>query len=258
MAEQVTVEPKAVQPDAGLVFRVQMWMSHYFLGYWKHMVAVVVAVLFGVLIYGQYSSWYEGNQKSTSQSVARAELSIYRDLILTLPEDQRASARDSLPDLTSLLLSVPMGAAQKTPLLAGGEALWTIAQGSSGTASVEAAMSAAELFRLAGDPAKQREALSFAAKDASGALRFGAEGGLATLDLAEGRGEAAIVRLSSLAQGLDGYLAEQTMLDLAGVQTHLGKNAEARATYEAFLQRFPTSSRADQARKQLETLGVTP
>uniref|UniRef100_UPI0025A09F14 hypothetical protein n=1 Tax=Klebsiella pneumoniae TaxID=573 RepID=UPI0025A09F14 len=84
-------------------------------------------------------------------------------------------------------------------------------------------LDAAEAFRLADKRDKQRAALTAAAEGSTGILAYAAEGGLATLELAEGQGDAAVARLRKLSESQEGYLAEQATIDLGLALEHLGK-----------------------------------
>ncbi|MBN2800574.1 MAG: hypothetical protein JXX28_15640 [Deltaproteobacteria bacterium] len=249
-------EPQMVQPDAGLAFRVEMWFNNVFLGYWKHFVAAVALVLFGILIYGQYTTWYQGQQRQASQQIADTERALYKDLVKSQPEEHRAQIRRMLPNLPAYLMNIPLEDAQLPLVTQSADALAAIGQGAAGTEGVEAWLQAAELYRLAGQTEKQREALTAASARAKGPLLYGAQGGLANLEISAGEGDAAIQRLSALSTALDGYLAEQATLDLAMTQQHFGHDTDARHTYEGFLTKWPTSLRVDEVRGRLDHLSA--
>lgn len=223
--------------DAGSMFRAEMFTTNLLLGYWKHLVAAVVVGLLAVLIYGQYADWHRRSQRTTTSQIATALAELPAELPL-IPE--RIAAGEAVDP--ALL--------EKT-----GDTLVAIANGASGPARVEALLQAAELFRIAANPEKQREALAGAAGEAEGVLAFAAEGALANLELEQGQGDAAVSRLQRAMQAHDGYLAEQAALDLGLALEHLGRSDEAGRVYADFLTRWPDSPRADGVRQRQAQLG---
>jgi tetratricopeptide (TPR) repeat protein len=211
--------------EAGAMFKFEMFATNFLLGYWKHLLGVVVTALLLILAYGQYRDYTRRTQREAAARIS-----------------QRMS---ELPaDLPTLAESIARGEPVDTAALGNvGDELVAIANGTRGTAQVEAFLTAAELFRLAGTADKQRDALLNAVENSDGVLHYSAVAGLANLELAQGNGDEAVARLQQLAQGYDGYLAEQAEIDLGLALEHLGKNDEARKVYDEFLQRFPDSSR---------------
>jgi tetratricopeptide (TPR) repeat protein len=66
--------------EAGLGFKVEMAVQNFFLGYWKHLVAIVVIGLIGTLIYGQAKSWQQGQQRAASAQIAAIEADLRDEL----------------------------------------------------------------------------------------------------------------------------------------------------------------------------------
>lgn len=223
--------------DAGSLFRAEMFTTNLLLGYWKHLVAAVIVTLLGVLIYGQYVDFHRRSQRTTTSQVATALADLPAELPL-LPE-RIASGQPVDPALL-----------ERT-----GDTLVAIANGASGPAKVEALLQAAELFRLAANPQKQRDALVGASANGQGVLAFAAEGALANLELEQGEGDAAVTRLRGLMAGHDGYLAEQAAIDLGLALEHLSRNDEAGKVYAEFLTKWPDSPRADVVRQRQALLG---
>jgi hypothetical protein len=226
--------------DAGAMFRVEMFLTNALLGYWKHLVALVVVVLLGILIWGQYTSWYQSGQRAVTAEIARA--------VSTLP-----APVPYLPELIASGQEVDLAKIEQV-----GDDLVAIANGATGAARVEGLLLAAELFRMSDKVDKQRSALAAASEDAPGALRYAAESGLANLELAQGEGDAAVKRLRDLAGSEDGFLAEQAMIDLGMAYEQLGRDDEAGKVYDEFLTRFPKSTRTDQVQERKEGLGEAP
>ncbi len=229
MAESVQDDLELKPAKAGAAFRAEMFVTDLALRYWKHAAAAVVTILVVVLVYGQVQQYRVAGQRTTAREVS-AEL---------------AKLPAPLPQLSaSVAEGKPIDTARLAPV---GEALVAIANGASGPAAVDARMTAAEVFRLVGDKARQREALTKALPDATGVLAWSVDSALANLDLEEGKGDDAVGRLKKLSVG-EGFLAEQSTLDLGLALESLDRDDEAAKVYADFLTRFPTSTRADDAR----------
>lgn len=233
MAENAAEDDLELKPaDAGAMFRVEMFATNFLLGYWKHIVAIAVMVLVSILVYGQYRDFHRRTQRSTTAQISGA--------LGELP--------DSLPMLSARIANgEPV---DPTELEGVGDKLLAIAGEASGPARVEGYLSAAEVFRLADKTDKQRTALEAAVEDGEGILGYAAEGGLATLELAQSQGDAAVERLRTLSKTQQGYLAEQATIDLGLALEHLGKKADAAAVYADFETRFPDSPRLGEVKER--------
>jgi tetratricopeptide (TPR) repeat protein len=240
LADKTADDDLELKPaGAGAMFRLEMFATNVLLGYWKHMLAVVVVVLLSILLYGQYRDSYRRDQRTTSALIA----------------DEMARLPDLAPGLSE---KVAMGEAiDKAQIETVADAIVAIANGASGTARVEGLLTAAELYRLAQKVEKQRGALEGAA-DSKGVLAFAAEEGLANLELGVGEGEKAVERLRRLVEAHEGFLAEQAMLDLGLALEHLGKMAEADKLYSEFLTKFPESLRADDVKQRQARVAAAP
>jgi tetratricopeptide (TPR) repeat protein len=224
---------------AGALFRAEMFTSNVVLGYWRSALTVVVVVLLGILLYGQYKNYHRRSQRGTAAEIAQE----IAKLPAPLPELAQQVASGQTVDTAQLVTTA--------------DALMAIGSSSSGTASTEALLHAAELYRLASAPDKQRTALTAATESADGVLLFAAEEGLANLELAEGKGEEAVARLRTLSEGED-FLAEQAALDLGLALEHLGRPAEAAEVYASFLTKWPESTRKDEVEEHQARLGGAP
>lgn len=219
--------------DAGALFRAEMWATNAVLGYWKHLLAVLVVVLLSFLFYGQYKDYVQRTQRSFTSMTAEVE--------------------SSLPDTFDVLgQQIATGSLEIEPseLESAGDKLIEVADQASGTARAEALLKAAELFRLAEADEKRREVLNKASEDAEGVLRFAAEGALANLELELEEGDAAVQRLKNMMQDTEGFLAEQAALDLGLALEQLDRNDEAIGVYDEFLTRWPSSPRVDEVRER--------
>jgi tetratricopeptide (TPR) repeat protein len=210
---------------AGTLFRLEMFTTNFLLGYWKQLVAVVVVFLVMILAWGQYNDITRRNQRETAARIAER----LGELSQPLPYVAEAIAKGEEVD-TAKLEEVADG-------------LIAIGNGASRAARVEAYLTAAELYRLADLPDKQRSALTQAVESGEGILGYSASAALANLELAEGDGDASVQRLRELVRSSEGYLAEQAQIDLALALEHLGRKDEAAQVYDEFLQQFPESPR---------------
>lgn len=228
MAETAQDDLELKPARAGAAFRAEMFFTDIALRYWKHAVAAVVVGLLSVLAFGQYQQSVVREQRRASSAIAEEVAKLPAPLPLLA---QQVSAG---------------GTVDLAKVEAVGDALVAIANGTSGTAAVDARMTAAEAFRLAGKPDKQREALTRALDGASGVLGWSVESAIANLDLQEGKGDEAVTRLEALSKKADGFLGEQATLDLGLAYETLGRKDDALRVYADFVARFPTSTRTEE------------
>ncbi len=232
MADTVQDDLELKPARAGAAFRAEMFATDLALRYWKHAVVVIVVGLVSVLAFGQYQQYVVREQRRATAAIA----------------EELAKLPVPLPAIASQLASGE--SVDLAKIEAAGDALVAVANGASGTAAAEARMSAAEAFRLAGKPDKQREALTRALPVASGVLAWSAESALANLDLQEGKGDEAVARLEKLSKGTEGFLGEQATLDLGLAYETLGRKEDAGRVYADFLTRFPSSTRTDDVKSR--------
>ena len=76
---------------AGALFRAEMFTSNVVLGYWRSALTVVVVVLLGILLYGQYKNYNRRSQRGTAAEIAQEMAK------LPAPLPQRAGAAPSGP-----------------------------------------------------------------------------------------------------------------------------------------------------------------
>ena len=231
MSEQNPEELSLPEQDAGALFRTEMAITNFFLGAWKQLLAVVALGLALTLVYGQYATWHRGQQRQAS-----AEIS---EVMRKLPE--RIDPSNMSDDV-------------RKQLEQGAISLEAIGANSSAPVSVEAYLQATEIFRRLDLKESQRRALTAAAPDAEGPLRYAVDGALANLDLEEGSGDAAVERLRAMSKDLDGFLAQQAMIDLGLALEHLERPEEATAVYTDFAKKFPNSTLLDEAKGRYAAL----
>lgn len=226
MAEDQQDDLELKTADAGTAFRAEMFATQILLGYWKHGVALVIVVLIAILGWGQYRDMHRRSQRTATAQIA--------ETLARLPEP--------LPALAESVASGEQVDVAKVEAV--GDELVGLANGTSGTAAAEARITAAEAFRLAGKPDKQRAALENAS-GASGVMAYAVESELANLDLEQGLGDSAVARLEKLSASQGGFLAEQAAIDLGLAYEHLGRDQDAAKVYASFVERFPNSPRLE-------------
>ena len=224
MAEDEDLDLQLAPEDAGAVFRAEMAATNFFMGYWPQILGVLIVGLLGVFFYGQYGSYVQHSQRAIASRIADVE----RDLTAASTDDDRVGA-----------------AAQ----------LEAIGSASSGTASIEARLKAAELYRRAGETDKRRAVLESASEDSTGLLHFAAESSLAAMDLNADHGAAAIGRYRKLADDSSDYLAQEASIELARALEVLGRVDEADKVYGDFLSRWPDSPRAAEVESSRALVG---
>lgn len=210
--------------DAGLIFRAEMWATNAFMGYWKHLLAILIVLLLAVLFFGQYRSWHQSHQREASHSIFEIEQGLMR------------SATD-------------------VELAAAADEFAALASASGGTAKAEAQLKAAELYRSSGNSVRQREVLDeMLAGDLDGVLRFAARSAMASLEMEEGNHEAAVGHLTSLYQNGDTFLSEQAGMDLGVVYEHQKQIDEARKLYTDMLAVMEDGPRRETVEERLAGL----
>ena len=226
MAEENDEDLELELADAGVAFRAEMWATNFMMGYWKHVLAVLIAGLLAILLFTQYQDYVRKSQRTATYQISKVEASLETD--------------------------------SKEARCAAANALKTIADASKGTAKVEALLKASELFRLCENPEEQRLVLEAASEQANSVLKYSAVAALANLDLEEGKGDSAIERMTSLKEGYDGFLAQRAAIDLGLALEHLGRFDEAQNVYAEFLTTWPNSPRSEEVRGRQKAQGVTP
>ncbi len=228
---------KIENEDAGALFRVEMAAVDFLGKYYLHLIAIAVATVVGVGLYGQYSQMYQAGQRNTTAAIA--------DVVTDLPKDMMSLAATKAgfgpkgEDIDVEQLSESAGQ------------LMELGAKGSNTASVEAYLKAAELYRLADDSASRRKALEAAAAGTTGVLRYAAVAGLANLDLEEDQVEQGLARFRELS--LDkGYLGQQASLDLAAALEVLDRAGEAVPVYDDYVRRWPKATNIDDVRQRRE------
>jgi hypothetical protein len=238
VAEDEDLDLELAPEDAGTAFRAEMAATNFFMGYWKQLLAALIVGLLSIFLYGQYGNYVQNSQRTIAAHIADVE----RDLPTTLVGLAKQKAAGQFTATNEELV----GAAAQ---------LEAIASASSGTASIEARLKAAELYRLAGEQEKRRGVLEAASEASTGLLHFAAESALAAMELNADQGEAAVARYTTLASDTDAFLAQQATIELAAALHILGRKDDADKVYGDFMTRWPDAPRASEVASLRERMG---
>lgn len=222
----------------GLGLRAEMGVQEFML---KHGPRVLVLLAVGVVAIGVYGWWRDADlnaQRAAAARIAAVEADLPADLLQLA---QGRAGIGSAPDPAEITDEA--------------ERLMAIGDESRGTVAVEAWLKAAELYRLADDPAGRRAALDKAATNGHGVLRYAAVAALANLDLEQDKADEGIARLQALTTDPAPFLARQATLDLAGALHAIGRTDDARAAYARFLSTWPDAPEVEEAQTRLDALG---
>ncbi|MFZ5478381.1 MAG: tetratricopeptide repeat protein [Myxococcota bacterium] len=224
---------EAAPPEQDALFRAQMAVSDFILGYWKYGVYAVGLVLLGALVYGGVSSWTRGRAEDDYAAIARI--------------DYRMPKVDPLARYGLAPMDDPNDAQRMIDLQEGAKRYEAAATDAKGAAAVYAWLKAAETWKRAGKDAEALAATEKAAKlgekDLAG---FTADAAWAAALRGAGRADEAFAHLQGMSTRYEGTYAEESLLQLASAQLDAGRKDEARKTLEAFKTRFPASPRAAQ------------
>jgi hypothetical protein len=232
LSDQPSDDLSLPEQEAGFLFRMEMWSTNAILGYWKHLVAVILVVLLAILVYGQYTSTHRRNQRAVTAEIAEVWNTLPAQAIPgQLTDEQKAALRTAADDLVR------------------------IAGDGGGAAAAEAWLKAAELYRLLGETESQKAALQAAQKTARGALFYAARSGVANLEMESGDPEAALATYRELMDEMDGFLAQDAALSLGMAYEHFDRPADARAVYTEFMALWPDSPLVRDVQDRLDRLG---
>ncbi|MBW2254879.1 MAG: hypothetical protein JRI25_09830 [Deltaproteobacteria bacterium] len=232
MSEPPSNDLSLPEQEAGFLFRMEMWSTNAILGYWKHLVAVILVVLLAILVYGQYTSIHRRNQRGMTAEVSEVWNTLPAQAIPgQLTDEQKATLRTAADELARI----------------GGEG--------GGPASAEAWLKAAELYRLLGETESQKAALVAAQRFARGSLLYAARSGVANIEMELGDPEAALATYRVLMYEMDGYLAQDAALSLGLAYEHFDRPSDARAVYTEFMGLWPDAPLASEVQNRLDRLG---
>lgn len=234
LADDTTKNDLAIEPEgAGLGFRTEVWFTDFLLRHYRTLLGIVGVILVAALVYGQWRNLVQSNQRATTSAIA--------DVEGKLPVPIASLSRIKAMGEAAKSLAVEDAKVRESA-----EKILAVAEGASGTARVEGALKAAELYRLIGDNAGRRKALTLARDNATDVLRYAVLSGLASLELDEGKSDDALALLRDLATD-NTVLGRRATLDLAATLESLDRAPDAVKVYDDFLTRWPSAPEATDA-----------
>lgn len=232
------------QEEADVLFKTQMKVANFLLGYWKHGLGFIGVILLVSFIIGTGRNYIRDRQRDFSAQIAQVE----RDM----PQPDQLSFYGLAPadDLHD-----PERVEQLEEAARGFEA---VAEDASGVAEAEAWIKAGDTWGRLG---RQDEALAAFQKgyEASGGdvTRFAAGNRLAVILWEREEYDRAEEVLRELGSSTDGYLAEKALLTLMDLHLETGDTEALSKVASEFRVRFAASPRLDQVARREARAGAT-
>ena len=224
------------EQEADFLFKAQMAAYHWVLGYWKQGLGVIGIVLLLALVGGQTATWYRDRQRASSAALA--------EIVAEMPEPPELAQyglvpRDDLNDPSHVQTLRDAAAAFEK-----------LAADSSGLVCAEAWFRAGDTWdRLQDDDhAIAAFQASFEA-DEGGIYTYAAGNRLAAALRRKGETAKADAAVRELATSLDGFLAENALLDLMKAQAAAGDREALERSAAEFRARFANSARMERVDK---------
>lgn len=276
MADQPQDQLSLPKTDAGILFRLEMWATNAILGYWWIGVIAIVSVLAGVAIYAFVDGQQTASQRKFATQIEQVTRRVDRALIdrskiAKFTEERRyrvawtpsfEAQEIAWPPVLRLPLDTMLRdfgndeADHQAVLTEAGDELLAIAAAAGGTAGgAQAALLAAELYRIAEQPEARRKALDKARTARAPTLRFSAESALAQLELSQGNLDAAEAILRPWIDERHGWFGQKAAFDLARAYSANDRKGDAVATLQDLQTRWPTTVFVDDIEDELEALG---
>ncbi len=219
--------------EADLFFKVQMKLAHWVYGYWKQGLAGIGVVLALTFVVGQTSTCLRDQQREGSAAMAAVDR--------TLPEISPLAqyGYEPMDDLDD-----PQ---RVESLRAAAQGYEKVAKDSHRLASAEAWFRAGTTWARADDQERAAAAFREAYEaDRGGIYTYAAGNRLALIHRQAGEHEKAAELYRELASDLNGFLAEQAMLDLMDLRIETGETEAIQRLAAEFRARFDTSPRLGQ------------
>ena len=226
--------------EEDVLFKAQMQVLNVLLGHWKTGLAVVGAVLFGVLVVGEYGAHQVDEQRGFQDQIA--------DIDRRMPDQSPAEILD--PSGSGLDPNL------KANIEEGARRYEAVAGGAKGAAAVMAWLKAGSAWERAGDDEKAMTAYGAAhGVGASDVIGWSAASQFANAQAASGDPDAAIATLKAVQPRVSGLSAQQVALGIATILEDAGRKEEGLAAYNAFIAAHPDSALIEQANDGVRRLG---
>lgn len=231
-------------PEAGFMFRAEMFVMNVLLGYAKVIIGLLVLILVVALVIGQYQSWYRQNQRKTSSEIANVERELRKDLLLDLDDRTREIVEQYTTGAIDMLQAMPIEMTDDNvaSTIEAADKLVALGVEARGTARTEAYLRAAELYRRVEKVEPERQALESCLESAEGVLAYTCTANLVALDVDEDKVESAVSRLQAAMETLPPFSAQRAALSLAEIYEHEGRTADAKAVYDTYESRWPEAA----------------
>jgi len=240
MAEEDEQKPKEISLSEQLLaeeeqdplFKAQMAVANFFLGYWKHMVGVLAAILLGVLIYGFYDDYTRGKQLDIHEKIALAESGLNSQLLQGYGYG----------------IAIPPGEEQTDgaeKLSSAGTALQAVADESEGVGATYARLRAASVFKASGRADLAMAVLEQASADeVEGVLSWSAQSQLAAIKATRGDVDGAVSIYQSFSAEGDDAIVQEALYSEGRVYYDNGRTDEAIQVWQNLLTTYPAYWRA--------------
>ncbi len=215
------------EEDVDLVFMAEMRIRDIILGYWKHGLLALGAVLIASLFVGLYQQYTRGVRRDGSESIS------------LIDADQPPPSQ--LAQLGLAPLDDPSDAERMKTLEELARRYEAAAEETAGAARAEGWLKAADTWRRIGEDEEARRLFEALAGE-SGMFAAGGHNGLAALALEAGDTDTATVHLRAIAEAGDDLFAERALIDLIHIEQERNEVAAA-ALIDEFRVRFPASRR---------------
>ena len=231
-------EPRSAESappqETDAIFKMQMAASDIVLGYWKHFLGAILALLVVTFAWSVVQSWRGSQAEEVYGRIGKIDY--------LMPPSTESTPFGEMPVDDA---AVP-GRMEDSATGAG--KYEEIARDATGAAGVEAWLKAAEAWRRAGKPEAARTALEKAvAVQAPGIVHFTAQAALANALDAAGERDKVKALYKDIAAAGAGFEGETALLRLASMQADDGQTDAARATLTEFRTRFGSSKQLDAA-----------
>lgn len=216
--------------EVDVLFRAQMGITNFLLGYWKHLLGVLGLILAGVYAYSAWLEHTRDSQREIQAQMAR--------IALEVPQPSEMALMGLAP------LDDPSDSERLGAVRSAAEKYEALAKDGGGTGAVMAWFEAAELWERLGEAARARDAWKAAHElGPEGVMGWTAAANLASSLADEGDvdGAAAIYRAYADDPEVQGYLAERALFDLGQLYEGAGRASESQVIYGEFTERFPNS-----------------
>jgi len=223
--------------EQDVLFKSQMAVANFFLGYWKYGIVLLGVVLVVALVYGLVENRDRDRQREIQAGIARVEL--------TLPKDERTLPFQPLDD--------PADTERTEKLVKAAQGFEKVAATGDGVAATMAWIRAAEVWERTQRPEDATRAWQRARETSPthDILGWAAASGLANSLANSGKVDEAAALYREFADQGPGAIGEWALFDLGTLYLDTGRSAESTTVFSEFTQKYPDSLLAGQVAEAL-------